>query len=266
MPTKKNVFTQPELSVEDLTKALHQTSLRLAESNLQLQKSEADRTQMLANLSHDLRSPLSSIRGYTEYLLAFDQVDPEELHLTLEQLLSKIDSMEYLLSQLLSISSMDDSQQELHLVEIDLDEYLQNIFSAYLYNQNFCERNLSFQQQTTHCKLNIDPVLFSRVFDNLFTNALKYSQKGADILLAYEVTDHLVHITLEDTGFGISEEDLPYIFDRTYMVTDSRTPQKDKGCGLGLSIVKAIVEKHQGKIWCESILHKGSIFHIELFQ
>ena len=116
--------------------------------------------------------------------------------------------------------------------------------------------------ENLHALLRIDIQKIIRVLDNLFTNAAKYSDDGAEIRLSAQKSEDrkMLIVSVSDTGYGISEEALPYIFGRTYTVSSARTPNSKTGSGLGLSIVKAIIERHGGTIRCESEQDKGSSF------
>jgi signal transduction histidine kinase len=102
-----------------------------------------------------------------------------------------------------------------------------------------------------------------QVINNLVGNAIKYTQEGGQIRLAVRLEDHTLLLTVQDNGIGISPGDLPYIFDKFYRVESDATVDI-QGTGLGLSICKSVVEKHDGRIWAESMLGEGSIFYVAL--
>lgn len=263
--TKKIAFTRPELTVEDLSIALHQANLKLTETNRKLVESERKRSELLANLSHDLRSPITTLQGYVEYLLTFEQFDEEEVFYTLNQMHNKLLSLNYLLNEMLLITSLDSSDEAVPLKPLPIVGYLTDFFNSCQADKKYAERRLSLviPEDFAHYVL-LNPDMFLRVLDNLYTNALKYSSRDDEIILETSVRGNEVIITVSDTGIGIDPKYLNLIFDRTFMISDSRTPEQSKGCGLGLSIAASIMDKHNGRIWCESTLGKGSTFYLEL--
>ena len=263
--TNKMLFEEPELTVEDLTIALHKANLKLMEANRRLLDSEKKRTELLANVSHDLRSPIATLRGYVEYLLSFEQPDQEEVLCILNQMYTKFLSLDYLLNEMFIITSLDSLSDKIIREPYPIGKCLSDFFMSCKMDKKYVHRRLSLnipENFPYYVLLNRD--MFVRVLDNLFTNALKYSREKDEILLEAALMEKEVIIAISDSGIGIEQDLLTRIFERTYMVSDSRTPEHSKGCGLGLSIATAIMEKHDGRIWCESALGKGSTFYLSL--
>ncbi len=263
--SNKNVFTKPELSVEDLTIALYQTNIKLAETNRKLVESEKKRNELLANISHDLRSPITTLRGYVEYLLTFERLDEEEVFFTLNQMHNKHRSLDYLLNEMLLITSLDSPDENVILEPIQIKRYLLEFFNSCKDDKKYADRRLSLKMpEEFPYFVQLNSKMFLRVLDNLFTNALKYSSQNDEINLEISLHKKEVVISVSDTGIGIDHKNLSLIFERTYMISDSRTPENSKGCGLGLSIAASIMEIHHGQIWCESTLGEGSTFYLSL--
>jgi len=261
----KIAFAKPELTVEDLTIALHQANLKLIESNKKLVQSEKKRSELLVNLSHDLRSPITTLQGYVEYLLTYDHLEEQEVFLTLNQMHNKILTLDYLLNEMLMITSLDSFHDSISLQPVQIGSYLSEFFNSCKEDKKYAQRRLSFRvpEHFPYFAM-LNPKMFLRVLDNLFTNALKYSSLNDEIILEADLYEREVIISVTDTGIGIDQKYLTLIFDRTFMISDSRTPEQSMGCGLGLSIAASIMEKHHGKIWCESTLGKGSTFYLSL--
>lgn len=261
----KMKFTRPELTVEDLTIALHQANLKLTEANKRLLDSEKKRSELLANISHDLRSPITTLRGYVEYLLSFDQPEHEELLFVLNQMHNKLLSLDNLLNEMFMITSLETSEDKISLKPYPIEKCLVDFFISCERDKKYADRRLSLEIPDDfpyHVLLNLE--MFERVLDNLFTNALKYSKKNDEIHLKASLRGNEIIIAVSDTGIGIAQDMLIRIFERTFMISDSRTPEDTKGCGLGLSIAASIMEKHKGCIWCESTLGVGSTFYLAL--
>ena len=262
---RKIEFEKPELSVEDLAIALHQANRKLTDTNKRLIESERKRYELLSNISHDLRSPISSLRGYVEYLLAFQNLDQEEVHKTLEQMHHRLLSLDYLLNEMLLYTRLESAETPIRLKPVQIGPYLKAFFQACRADLRYSQRRLTdrvpdpFPYYTL-----LDAEMFDRALDNLFTNALKFSSQNDEIILDAAIRNKRILISVKDTGIGIDKKHLSLIFERTYMVSDSRTPQHLKGCGLGLSIVSSIMKKHNGTVHCESTPGKGSTFYLSL--
>ncbi len=262
---RRTEFAKPELSVEDLTIALHQANLKLMDTNKRLLESEKKRSELLANLSHDLRSPISSLRGYVEYLLTFEDLDEEEVHRTLQQMYHRLLSLDYLLNEMLLYTKLEAPEASIRLKPVQIGPYLRDFFHSCKSDIRYSKRRLSLRlPEPFPYYVLLDKEMFERVLDNLFTNALKYSSPNDEIILTVGILKEELLISVKDTGIGIDRKYLPLIFERTYMVSDSRTPEHLKGCGLGLSIVSTIMKMHQGHVCCESKPGKGSTFYLSL--
>lgn len=259
-------FQVPELSVEELTLALYKANHKLSDTILKLKESERMRLELFSNLSHDLRSPITTIRCYVEYLLSFQTLDENEVFLALNQMQDKLLSLDHLMNEILLITTLDSkTKDDLLLTLIPIGSYLEDFFYSCNEDKKYAERNLILQiPDNFNYYVSIDTKLFDRALDNLFTNALKYSKFGDSITLAVYQSEDRIIITVADTGIGIEEKYIKKIFERTYMISDARTPDQTMRYGLGLSIASAIISKHNGEIWCESLPGKGSTFYISL--
>ena len=261
----KMLFTKPELTVEDLTIALHHANLKLTEANRKLVDSEKKRSELLANISHDLRSPITTLRGYVEYLISYKLQDHEEALYILDQMYNKFISLDYLLNEIFMITSLDSLEDKIIRIPCLIKKCLIDFFVSCEMDRKYTSRRLSLkipEDFPYYALLNLE--MFERVLDNLFTNALKYSKENDEILLEASLNGKEIIIAISDTGIGIEEDMLTMIFERAFMISASRTPEDAKGCGLGLSIAASIMEKHMGRVWCESTSGKGSTFYLSL--
>lgn len=263
---EKSIFIKPELSVEELSLALFRANQNLSETNKQLQESERLRLELFSNLSHDLRSPISTLRSYVEYLLSFDTLDEKEVTTTLGQMHAKVLTLDHLMNELLLISTLDSNiDGSLNYEGIQIGIYLEDFFYSCQVDKKYSQRELELKVPSNFpYYVSIDPKMFLRVLDNLFTNALKYSSPGAFISLNAEYQNNEIIISVADSGTGIEAAYLDKIFERTFMVSKARTSSNTSGCGLGLSIASSIIKKHKGRIWCESTVGKGSTFYLAL--
>jgi signal transduction histidine kinase len=261
----KAEFVKPELSVEELSIALYQANRKLEQSNKELLHSRQELTEVFVNISHDLRSPVTAIRNSVEYLLSQEELDTEEVLPILQLVNRRVDYLEQLISDVFLLSSIDSSKKIMKLETVNIGMFLEEFFFGCEADHKYAKRRLNLKvPEDFGYMVSIDCKLMMRVMDNLFTNALKYSSEDSSIILSASYSEEKVTISIKDTGFGIAEEHLSRIFDRTYMVSSSRTPGQMSGCGLGLAISKSIVENHGGTIWCESEPGIGSTFRFTL--
>ena len=226
----------------------------------ELQKIDKMRDDFVGNVSHEIQSPITSIRGFTKAIR--DGVIPQEhqkehLDIIYEETLR----LSKLSDHLLRLASLDSENHPFHPVEYRLDEQLRRMILVS--EPLWTEKNLDVELDLKPCKVKVDQDLFEQVWQNLITNAIKYSDKNDKIEVNMEMVDQEVRVHIKDTGRGIPEKDLPYVFDRFYMVDKARS-RSGRGNGLGLSIVKKIIELHGCQINVKSEEGKGSCFTISI--
>lgn len=259
----KTEYIKPELTVEELSIALYQVSKKLKASNEELLQSQKELAEVFANISHDLRSPITAIRSSMDYILSLDSFDKEELLAVINLMHRRVDYLEQLINDIFLLSSIDSSHRVFRFESIEIGPFLEDFYYCCEADKKYSKRKL-FMNVPEHFpyRVSMDCKMMLRVLDNLFTNALNYSKDGDSITLSASYSENRVIICVSDTGIGIEKENITKIFKRTYMVSSARTP--GQGCGLGLSIAKAIIDNHGGKIRCESEFGKGSNFIILL--
>lgn len=262
----KTEFVKPELTVEELSLALFQVNQKLDQTNKALVKAKKEQEEIFANISHDLRSPVTAIRNSVEYLLSLETLDSEDAFPLLSLIDRRVAYLEQLIEEVFLLVMVDSMKQPLQREEINIGMFLEDFFFQCEADLKYAKRKLTLQvPEAFPYFVSIDCKMMFRVLDNLFSNALKYSRENASISLSATLSDknHIL-ISVSDTGVGIAKEHLNQIFNRTYMVSGSRTPGQYTGCGLGLAIAKSIVENHGGTIFCESEVGKGSTFSFTL--
>ena len=263
-------FVLPEIEKN----TIEELSRQLIKANAELKKLQNEREMIFANISHDLRAPMTAIRSAVDLALCEENPSIEDLKSTIELVDRRSKTLEALVNDMYFLYSVSNVPQSLVFEKIEAVPFLEEYFYDIQMDTKFDEFELSIDiNQGTDCVINIDVQKMIRVLDNLFSNAARYSLAGTVEnrvgkpmikFRASQNNDKLV-IYVIDNGPGIPEKDLPYVFMRTYTVSKARTPESGKnGSGLGLAIAKAIIEKHEGTIECRSELGKGTEFIISL--
>lgn len=261
---QRKKFKEPELNVQELSAELVIANLRLKEAHEQLIRSEQARSEMFANISHDLRSPITAIKHAVELLSAKEDLTKENAAPLLSLMNQRIDLLEKMINDIFLLVTLDNRCIQMEYSSIPLGFFLEDFFFSCQADSKYQNRTLILDvPETLSGNVQADPKHLNRVLDNLFTNALKYSNAGDTITLgAYLEGDSFV-VYVEDTGIGISPEDKERIFERCFIAKKARTPDISS-TGLGLSITKSILSYFHGDIWCESTLDVGSRFSFRL--
>ncbi|MBN9388778.1 MAG: HAMP domain-containing protein [Chloroflexi bacterium] len=241
---------------------------RLAETFNQMtynvDKSQRIQRQLIANVSHELKTPLTSIQGFSQAMLDGILRRPEDFVRPAEIISHETARMIRLVNGLLELSKLESGQAALQLTGLDLARVLQNCADSFAPQARSNEVKL-LTDFNSPLPLNGDPDRLNQVFTNLVHNALKFTPAGGTIRLAAYRTGSSVVVTVTDTGAGIPAADLPHIFERFYQADKSRRrDQADEGTGLGLAISREIIQAHGGKIEATSELNKGTQFVVTL--
>jgi len=265
---KKSPFEQPLIesdAIEALSARLLTTTTRLLQANFELQKVQDERSEMLANISHDLRAPITAIRSAVDYLLSGRNLSAEDYQSSLQLINRRTKTLEDLIQDMYYLFCIEDTSKALNFEVVNVAAFLEEYFYDAIVDTRYDNHNMHLEiEDGLDCTIEIDIQKIVRVLDNLFTNAAKYSGAGTDIVLKAEMdaARAQIRISVTDNGPGIPAEAVKQIFNRTYTVSSARTPNSSTGSGLGLSIVKAIMERHDGTVSCESVVGEGSTFSL----
>ena len=211
--------------------------------------------QFSSDVSHELRTPLSVLQMQCDAMLERDDLD-DQTRAQIEVLQRKIKNLSSMISQLLLLSRADRGQEKLQKEDLDLSELTQMLTEEY--EEIAAERQLTLHADIQpDIYMHADQTLMIRLFANLLQNALTYNRENGTITMTLKQADDII-ITVQDTGIGIREEHLPHIWERFYQADPSRSDTESSG--LGLSMVKWIVEAHQGTITVSSKLNEGTTF------
>ena len=225
-------------------------------------ESERTKNELITNVAHDLRTPLTSIIGYLELLAGNTQIPQEMQHKYIEIAYSKSRRLEKLIEDLFGFTKLNYGKIAMHIGQIDIVKLLEQLLEeAY---PNFEEKNLSYDlQSNVPAKIiSADGNLLARLFDNLIGNAIKYGADGKRVLVKIHGEEDTVTVSVTNFGRVIPADELPLLFNKFYRVEQSRSATTG-GTGLGLAIAKEIVDMHGGTIRVASDLN-GTVFTVKL--
>jgi signal transduction histidine kinase len=243
--------------VQDLTRAFNSMVTRV-------ENSQRSQREFVANVSHELKTPLTSIQGFSQAILDGTADTPETRRQAAQIIHTEAGRMHRMVLDLLDLARLDSGTADLKMSPVDMEALLQNVVEKF-----------TPQARNAEIQLNLDipqplPVLIgdgdrlAQVLTNLVDNALKFTPPGGKVSLIATRAENEVQISITDTGPGIPPDALPRLFDRFYQVDVSRAGGEAHGAGLGLAIVKEIVDAHGGRISVRSELGHGTTFVIHL--
>jgi len=237
------------LEINELTNTLNYTRKELS-------KTEELRRDLMANVSHDLKTPLTMIKAYAEMATDLHANSKKKQEEDMKIIISETDRLSLLVEDILDLSKMQSNIDKLNIEEFDLIELINSILKKYKLYQEIENYKFIFNHKDKKILIKADKKKIEQVIYNLINNAINYT--GEDNKVIIDIENNKVSIT--DTGKGIKEEDLPYIWDRYY-----KNKKKHKrnlvGTGLGLSIVKSILEQHNYKYGVDTKLNEGTTFY-----
>lgn len=239
--------------IGQLAKSFQQMTEKLSEN-------DRIRKEFISDVSHDFQSPLLNIKGYSDLLLD-ENLSVEQRKNYAKVIQSETDRLSLLTKQLLLLTSLDQLSSPLELATFSLDEQLKETIRKYRWLLEEKDITLSMDLDEVHFKG--DPAFLEKVWENLLSNALKYTLSEGTIELDLSETTESVIVTVQDTGIGMNDKEVARIFDRFYRADDSRT-RETSGTGLGLPIVQQVVKLHTGDIQVKSSKDGGTTFTVTL--
>ena len=257
------VHNQDEIG--ELCEDFEEMRIRLKDNAEEKLRSEQQQKELISNISHDLKTPITAIKGYVEGLIDGVADTPEKRNKYLQTVYSKAIDMDRLINELSFYSKIDTNKIPYTFNRINVVGYFEDCaedIGRELEDEGF---GFSYQNYVDNSvQMIADAEQIKRVINNIVGNSKKYSDKAeTNIRMTVKDVGDFVQIEIEDNGRGIEAKDLPYIFDRFYRTDASRNSSKG-GSGIGLSIVKKIMEDHGGKIWVTSKEGIGTVMYLVL--
>ena len=254
----KDEFSQLCQDFEEMRK-------RLKESTEEKILMDKENKELISNISHDLKTPITAVKGYVEGIMDGVADTPEKMNRYVRTIYNKTNEMDHLINELTFYSKIDTNRIPYTFSKLNVEDYFSD-----------CAEELGLEMETRGIELVYanyvekdvqviaDGEQIRRVIHNIVSNAIKYMEKPRGIIqLRVKDVGDFIQVEIEDNGKGIAAKDLPYIFDRFYRTDVSRNSSKG-GSGIGLSIVKKIMEDHGGKVWATSRLGIGTIMYFVL--
>ena len=260
-----SLSTTSEGEIGDLYRNYEDMRLRLKESAEEKQENERKNRELISNISHDLKTPITAIKGYVEGIMDGVTNSPEKMDKYIRTIYNKANDMDKLINELTTYSSIDNNRIPYNYQRINVADYFGD-----------CVEEVGLDLESRNIKLNycnlVDPATMiiadaeqmKKVINNIISNSVKYMDKPhgqIDIRILDE--SDFIRVEIEDNGKGIAQRDLQRIFERFYR-TDASRNSAQGGRGIGLSIVKKIVEDHGGRIWATSKEGEGTCMHFVL--
>ena len=254
----KDEFSQLCQDFEEMRK-------RLKESTEEKILMDKENKELISNISHDLKTPITAVKGYVEGIMDGVADTPEKMNRYVRTIYNKTNEMDHLINELTFYSKIATNRIPYTFSKLNVEDYFSD-----------CAEELGLEMETKGIELVYanyvekdvqviaDGEQIRRVIHNIVSNAIKYMEKPKGIIqLRVKDVGDFIQVEIEDNGKGIAAKDLPYIFDRFYRTDVSRNSSKG-GSGIGLSIVKKIMEDHGGKVWATSRLGIGTIMYFVL--
>ncbi len=253
-----------EVNVMRRTEALSAANGRLQEQNRQLESLNIEKNEIINIVSHDLKNPLGAVRGLAE-LVESGFVEASQVPGITRQIVSTADRMLELVKNLLDVNQLESGGMRFQAIEFDIVPIAESSVWHYKAQAEAKNITLHFASKTASSLVIADESAVIQVLDNIISNAVKYSPHGKNIFVRVQSGNEAARIEVQDEGEGISPEDMKKLFGK-FARLSTRPTGGEHSTGLGLSIVKKMVEAMNGRVWCESEVGKGATFIVELPQ
>ena len=266
--TNQEILRQQEL-LESQAQEIQMSNTALSENNVELEQANerltalnAEKDEIMSIVAHDLKNPIAALNGFTEILRDESLAAPDRKAI-LEQLSMLGNRMLELVKNVLDSYRMESGGIELHPVALDISPVVAMTVEMYRERAAAKDITLHWNYPEEEFVARVDEQVFNQVLDNLLSNAVKYSLLGKNVFVRVGKTDSSVRVEIQDEGPGLNDEDMKKLFGK-FARLSARPTGGEHSTGLGLSIVKKMVEAMNGRVWCESELGTGATFIVEL--
>ena len=233
------------------------------EMDLKVRKSLQSQKKFVANVSHEFKTPLTSIQGFAQAIFDGAVETEEDKKHAAQIILDETSRLDYLVNDLLMLARLDAGTMKLRKRELEIHQIIENVLEKFKFGIE--KKSIMIKKKyDEESFVYVDGERIVQVFINLFDNAIKFTQAGGQIDISTKAEKGFMRVSLTDSGIGIPKEDIGRIFERFYQVDKSRYRGNDKGIGLGLPIAHQIVLAHGGGITVTSELGKGSCFMVKI--
>jgi signal transduction histidine kinase len=248
-----------------LQNQLERSYEKLTQTYQELERVTKMKTQFIDVVSHELRTPLTVMRGYIDLVESeySSKLDPK-FSSRLKIIKANTDKLYALVENMLDVSRLEKGSLQIHLEPLRIDTILEEIIQTRVHDAEEKKQSLTLEIEGRLPLIMADRRRLKDVFNSLVDNALKYTQDGGRVQVSSRDEGRMIHVWVKDNGVGIPLENLGKIFDRFHIVASNDLSHQVNRLGLGLPIAKGIVEAHGGRIWVESQVGKGSVFHVDL--
>ncbi|TAE73208.1 MAG: two-component sensor histidine kinase [Bacteroidetes bacterium] len=249
--------------IQKLNEELHHYAKNKQQEIDRLEEMATYRREFLADVSHELKTPIFAAQGFIHTLLDGAVDDIEVRYKFLQKAANSLDGLNGLVEDLFTLSQLETHVISMKKTKFNIIALIDRTFEQVEEKAREKKIFLIFEPEIEEVFVYADEEKILRVLINLITNAIKYGKENGKVAVKTSIENHKIKITIEDDGQGIAEEHLERIFERFYRVEKSRTKEKG-GSGLGLAIVKHIIEGHQSQIFVKSKVNEGTFFWFEL--
>jgi signal transduction histidine kinase len=257
-----SIDKESEKYIQNLEEKIVELSLKLKQKNYQLKSSNKENQKVLGKLTHNLKNPIGVISSFSEMMLEnLEEFTPEKLSKFLSAINNSAKFSLNFLNSIVKYTQVISLEFVLNLEKVNLIELVDKVVNKLTNQAENKNIGIIKNYDKNELFLNIDPFEMEIALHNILHNAIRYSSGNSSISIAINENNDKIEMVFLDKGMGISEDDLPHIFE-PFFVVNTYDDEKNKCIGLGLKICKTILEKHEGILEVKSVLNQGTVFKI----